>query len=114
MKLIIRRDQAAKKGMFGGHKGMKFKLECRVELTDDEEQLVEQYKVHDHVLTWHTVNGQDVPGETISNLVRGTSQEIDDVTTLLSNEEVIKNACGNFRILLEVMATFGGEEIIEF
>lgn len=114
MKLIIRRNQAAKKGVFGGHKGMKFSLECRVELTDQERAIVDQYKVNDHVLTWRNNSGQEVPGLLISSLVRGTTQEVDDVTTLLSNEEVIKGACANFRALLEVMATFGGEEVIEF
>jgi len=33
---------------------------------------------------------------------------------LLNNEEVVKGACKDFKTLLEVMASFGGEEVIEF
>ena len=29
-------------------------------------------------------------------------------------KDVIKNACRDFKILLEVMASFGGEEVIDF
>ena len=33
---------------------------------------------------------------------------------LLNNEQVIKDACANFKTLLGVMATFGGEEVVDF
>jgi hypothetical protein len=39
---------------------------------------------------------------------------VKDVTTLLDREAVIKQACQELKILLDVMASFGGEEIIEF
>ena len=39
MKLTIRRDQAAKKGVFGGHKGMIFSLYCKVEISSEEQEL---------------------------------------------------------------------------
>lgn len=114
MRLIIRRDQAAKKGVFGGHKGMKFSLSCRVELSEDEKNLVKQYKVGDHVLTWQEHGGPRGAGLTIQSLINGINNEVDDVATLLSNEEVIKKACGDFKVLLEVMATFGGDEVVEY
>lgn len=93
---------------------MKFSLQCRVELSEKERDLVDRYRVADHVLTWREQGDRQVPGLTIQDIVRGTAQEVDEVTTLLSNEEVIKSACQEFKTLLEVMATFGGEEIIEY
>ena len=115
MKLIIKRDQEARTGMFGGHKGMKFLLSYRVELTPEEQALVTKYKVENHVLTYTTTQkGIKIPKDTISSLTRETTESLDDVTILLRNEDVVKNACKDFKTLLEVMATFGGEEVIEF
>jgi len=115
MKLIIKRDQQAQKGIFGGHKGMKFLLFYRVELTPEEQTLVTKYKVENHTLTFTTdQKGNKIPKDTISSLMRENTEALDDVTILLRNENVVKNACKDFKTLLEVMATFGGEEVIEF
>jgi hypothetical protein len=114
MKLRIRRDQAAKKGIFGGHKGMRFSLSCQVEISPEEQELIERYKVHDHPLTWRETQSGRIPGLTVRDLVSGYNVELDDVTTLLNNEEVIKEACNDFKSLLMVMTTFGGEEVIEY
>ena len=113
MKLTIRRDQSAKKGLFGGHKGMNFSLFCRVEISQEEQELINKYKVQEHVLTWREYQGSQVPGLTVQDLVQGKTTEIGDVATLLNNEEVIKSACQDFKTLLMVMASFGGEEVIE-
>jgi hypothetical protein len=113
MKLIIRRDQSAKKGLFGGHKGMNFSLFCRVEISPEEQELIDKYKVQEHVLTWHEHESRQTPGLTVQDLVQGKTTEIGDVATLLNNEEVIKGACEDFKNLLLVMASFGGEEVIE-
>lgn len=115
MKLIIKRDQKVDTGIFGGHKGMTFLLSCRVELTPEEETLVKKYKAEYHPLTFITDrDGNKIPKDTISSLMRGVTEEVKDITILLNNEESIKDACKNFKTLLEVMATFGGEEVIEF
>lgn len=113
MKLRIRRDQAPKTGVFGGHKGMRFSLSCRVEINQEEQALIEKYKVHDHVLTWRETDRGKLPGVTVRSLVSGYNVELDDVATLLNNEEVIKEACKDFKNLLLVMRTFGGEEVVE-
>jgi len=113
MKLRIRRDQAAKKGLLGGHKGMRFSLSCRVEISPEEDELIRKYKVHEYPLTWRETDRGNVPGLTVQDLTTGYNVELDDVGTLLSNEEVIKEACNDFKNLLTVMSTFGGEEVIE-
>ncbi len=114
MKLIIRRDQKARTGLLGGHKGMTFLLTTRVELTPEEQELVARYKAQYHPLTFVTHDGTQIPKDTVATLMNGTSEEVDDITVLLNNEEVIKNGCSDFKMLLDVMATFGGEEVIEF
>ncbi|MGR3174584.1 MAG: hypothetical protein ACUZ8N_08310 [Candidatus Scalindua sp.] len=37
-----------------------------------------------------------------------------DQADLLNNEDIVKNACQEFKTLLTVMETFGGEEVVEF
>ncbi|MBA4349321.1 MAG: hypothetical protein C0415_04960 [Thermodesulfovibrio sp.] len=115
MKLIIKRDQKAQTGLLGGHKGMTFLLSCRVELTTEEKDLVTKYKAEYHPLTFTTDReGNKIPKDTISRLMQGVTEEMKDITILLNNEEVIKDACKNFKTLLDVMATFGGEEVVEY
>lgn len=114
MKLIIKRDQQAMKGMLGGHKGMQFTLSYRLVLTPDEEQLVRQYKLEEYPLTWRNIQGTQVPGETIGSLMSGRSVTLSDVTTLVHNEDVIKEACDGLPPLLTIVKTFGGEETIEY
>lgn len=104
MKLIIRRNQD--KGFFGG---ISFVLEARVQLTPAEDELVKKYKAHKEVL-YHK-------GErryTINDLLSGVTDKCKDVTILLDNESVYKESCKHFKTLLDVMASFGGEEVIEF
>lgn len=104
MKLIIKREQD--KGFLGG---ISFVLKAKVELTPEEEELVNKYKARKEVLY--------TKGElryTISSLLDGVTDKCKDITILLNNEEVYKEACKHFRTLLDVMATFGGEEVIEY
>lgn len=114
MRLVINRSQEAKKGMLGGNKGVEFTLRYRLELTPEEEALVRQYKLEEFPITWTSVNGQRVPDDTIARMVVGRSQTLTDVTTLLSNEEVVKSACDALPPLFEIVRTFGGDDIVEY
>lgn len=113
MKLIIERNQRELKGMLGGSKGIIFTLKATVELTPDEKALLDKYKLYEHALTTREVKGQETTGITVWGLMNSEVQEVKDVTTLLNNEQVIKDACKSFKILLHVMSTFGGREEIE-
>ena len=114
MRLVITRSQQDMKSMFGGHKGVSFTLGYRLELTYDEAELVTRYKLGEYPLTWSTVSGTRVPDDTIQNMVQGRSQTVSDVTTLLSNEGVIKDACDQLPTLFEVCRSFGGSEVVEY
>jgi hypothetical protein len=115
LKLVISRRQADVKGMLGGHKGVDFSLVYRLELTREEQELVEKYKLGGYPLTWKNVaQGGRVPDDTIANMVVGRGQTLSDVTTLIKNEEIIKNACDALPTLFSVVRTFGGDEVIEY
>jgi hypothetical protein len=114
MRLIINRRQAEVKGMLGGHKGVSFTLSYRLELTDEERGLVERYKLQNYPLTWTNTQSGRIPDDTIANMVAGRSQTLNDVTTLLRNEDIVKSACDELMPLFEVCRTFGGDEIVEY
>jgi len=104
MELLIKRNQD--KGMLGG---IKFTLFAKVELTSEEEALIKKYKAHKEVL-FTGKNRQ----YTINDLLLGDKTKCKDVTVLLENEKVYKNACQYLKTLLDVMKSFGGEERILF
>jgi hypothetical protein len=115
VRLIINRKQEDQKGLLGGHKGVSFTLSYRLELTAEEQQLVEHYKLEFYPVTWTTGrDGVRMPDDTIGNMVAGRSQTLSDVATLLNNEEIVKKACDQLPPLFEVVRTFGGDEVIEY
>lgn len=115
MKLIIKRDQKQEKGLLGGHKGMRFLLSCRIELIQEESDLISMYKAEDEFTAAFNLGERSNPQVLWRrDLVVGKTFECKDVLSLLKAEDEIKQACNNFKTLLTVMASFGGEEAIEF
>ncbi len=116
MQLVIKRNQADVKGLFGGHKGVRFNLSAMVKITDEEKALIERYKVGDYVLASYE---RPLKGEafevklTVHDFINGRSVEMDSISTLLDLEEQIKLGCQNLKNLLLVMRTFGGEQVVE-
>lgn len=107
MHLVIKRNQADMKGVFGGHKGVQFSLYCRLVLTPEEMQLVTRYRLEHHTLTRSQTHITSV-----QELLEGKTQTLESVEVLLHNERVIKEACDDFCTLIEVAKTFGGEEVV--
>jgi hypothetical protein len=114
MRLVISRKQQDVKGMLGGHKGVSFTLAYRLELTAEEKELVARYKLGEYPVTWRTFQGAQSPDDTIENMQAGRSQTLSDVTTLLRNETIVKDACDSLPTLFEVVRTFGGDEVIDY
>lgn len=92
---------------------MKFALSCRVNLVDDETGLIEKCSVEGYQLTYRQQEGAEIPAPRIGDSVCGGSYGVDDVTTLSNSEKVINKAFQEFKTLLEVMRSFGGEEVVE-
>jgi len=61
---------------------MTFSFYCCVEISPEEQELVDTYKIHDHVLTWRETDSGRIPALTVGDLVRGKTYELEDVTTL--------------------------------
>lgn len=113
MKLFIKRDQAEQKGFFGGSKGFSFSLNCRLELDGEERSLVEKYKQWDMPVHAYDLERGGQTVWSLRDITQGKTVTCAGVPALLQSEDEIKNSCGNVKILLEVMESFGGEEVLE-
>lgn len=114
MKLFITRDQA--KGLLGG---VKFELKARVELTNEESELVKKYKVDKEVLLQKEVKipltGRALNiALTIGSLTNGQTFKCNDIAEILEYENNVKESCKAFKNYLVVMKNFGGEEVITY
>lgn len=116
MKLYITRDQAK-----GGIRRSKiiFELRAKTELTDEELALVRKYKADKEMLLRKEVKipllGKSISFElTIGSLMRGATFRGEDIATILAYEENVKESCEAFKTYLEVMKSFGGEEVVEY
>lgn len=114
MKLIINRSQHDQKGMLGGHKGVQFTLRYRLVLTEEEQRLAERYRLSGHTITTRTFQGREIPGTSIADMVQGQASIVSDVTQLIREENVIKNACDELPVLFDVCRSFGGDEVIDY
>ena len=113
MKLIIKKDQADEKGIFGGHKGIIFSLYAKADISSEEIKLIQKYKVGEYVLTTYKVNSDITLDVTVDQLTHGFKTTTKKISMLLELENNIKQGCKNLKDLLSVMSTFGGEKIIE-
>ena len=127
MKLLIRRDQ--KKGMLGMG-AVVFQLDARAELTPQERDWINRYKMGKTVL--YTKNelidrGSGLLGAasrlafkmmnvqvTVDDLVHGKHIEVKDIVEMLAVEEQLKQAAATFCEVLKAAGTFGGEEMLDF
>jgi hypothetical protein len=113
MQLVIRRDQADRRGMFGGHKGVDFSLAFQLLLSPVEAELVRRYKFEEMSLGTWMYQGAEVPITSVGEAIRGTSMQWPSVVELLNREREVKRACRTLKILLDVASTFGGEEVVD-
>jgi len=114
MKLFIKKDQA--KGLLGG---VKFELNARTKLTDEERALVNKYSADKEVLLKKEIKipftGNAIFLDiTIGSLISGQAFKCNNIGEVLEYEKNIKESCKHFVTYLDVMKNFGGEEEIEF
>ncbi|MEM7206495.1 MAG: hypothetical protein AAF434_01600 [Pseudomonadota bacterium] len=118
MKLSIQRDQKS------GLTKPTFILIARVEVSEEEKEHIKKYKLGKTML-YSNLNdrGSGVIGAlsrfaigieiTVNDLVDGKKVECKEILEMLAIEEQIKEACQNFKRILDAAARFGGEEIVE-
>lgn len=118
MKLILQKNQKSGLGK------PKYILEAMVELTDDEAKNVKKYKVGKTVLYTNMEGASGLLGKmntaligtefTVDDLVKGKRVEMKDFFEMIALEGIVKESCEKFKLMLEAMANFGGDEIVEY
>ena len=129
MQLRLRRSQRS-----GGMMSNKvvFSLEMQVNLSPEELEYVDRYKMGKEVLfskervafdrseegSWSGVARNLAAAATvltisINDLVTGRVVECKDILEMLDVEEQIRSACHTFNSILQAAAQFDGDEIIE-
>jgi len=126
MKLLLRRDQQAS-GLL--RNTIAFSITVRAELSDQERQNIQKYKLGESILytrgelvdkgsgllglasrmAFHAMN----ISVSVNDLANGKRVECKDIMEMLGVEEQIKVAAANFKSVLEAAAHFGGDEVIE-
>jgi len=125
MKLLLRRNQRA--GMMGLG-SMIFMLDVRAEITEDEWQDINTYKLNKTVLYSRgeiVDKGAGLLGLasrlafkamnisiSIDDLARGKRIECKDIVEMLAVEDQIKEAAATLKSVLQAAAHFGGDEVV--
>lgn len=123
MRLLLRRTQ--KTGLMGA---VSFVLTVRADLTDDERANIQRYRLGDTIL--YTRDELTDPGSglaglasrlafkalnisvSVDDLVKGKRIDCKDIVEMLAVEEQLREASRTFKAVLEVAASFGGEEVV--
>jgi len=126
MKLLLRRDQQTS-GMI--RSTVTFSLSVRAELSNEERNNIQKYKLGDTVL--YTRGEITDPGKgllglasrvafkmmnisvSVADLANGKRVDCKDIMEMLAVEEQIKEAAATFKAVLDAASHFGGEEVIE-
>lgn len=124
MKLLLRRDQ--KSGFTGK---MTFILAVRAELSDEEKNNIQKYKLGDTMLYERmtmTEKGSGLLGVasrlafkmmnisvSVDDLSGGKKIDCKDIVEMLAVEDQIREAAQTFKNVLQAATSFGGEEVIE-
>ena len=123
MKLLVRRNQ--RPGLLGK---IIFTLEVRADLTNEEREAINRYKLGDTVLYEKSTlidPGSGLLGlasrlafkamnlsVAVKDLASGKKLECKDIVEMLAVEEQIREAGKTFQAILDAARKFGGEEVI--
>lgn len=83
-----------------------------MQVSPEEQELIDKYKVGDDILTSYQVSDFSFH-ITVSGLLSAHTVAAKDIASMISIEENIKIACVNLKNWLAIMKTFGGYEATE-
>lgn len=106
MRLIINRQYQEPPP--GASYGPQFKFRALLELTPEEKELVDNYKLGSHVLT-RSQRGATTLGAVIAGTVEGTFAL--DVT--MGNEQALRDAVAQLPSMLDYCRSFGNDIFLE-
>jgi hypothetical protein len=115
MKLHISRHQEDTGRIYNGSKSILFQLSCQIELTPEEIQLVSHYGLEKKELTSPSdCQRYKLKLTTLASLIEGIQYSDFILYEIRSKEEAIRDMCKGFKFELDSLASFTGEETLEF
>jgi hypothetical protein len=116
MRLAIRRQQNEQTDRRGRSEGVDFVFSCQLELDANEHAVATKYDRLDYAIGQITDrNGE--PREsiiTVERLLDGLTLTTRYVSDAQETESTIREGCEEFKSLLSIWQSYGGEEVIEF
>jgi hypothetical protein len=115
MRLFVEKNQA--KGLLGG---VRFQVVGRIELSPDEQKLVQHYNLTNEVLLQKKmVNIWGQPTDvmlniTVKQLLSGDAIKCKDLGEVIAHSASLQSACETLKAYLEVAREFGGQEVYEY
>ena len=104
------------KGLMGA---VTFEVKAQAQLTEEERQLIQHYKLENEVLLskkmvniWGQLTDQDVK-VSVRQLAMGESYKCKDLNEVISYSESLKSACQTLKAYLDVARSFGGQEAFD-
>ncbi|MDD5257532.1 hypothetical protein [Methanothrix soehngenii] len=91
-----------------------YSLSARAELTEEETELMNNYKLKKMILSSIQIDEKHEQNVTMEMLMIGCIFENELIDRILAIEQEIKNSCQIFKTHMDVRKNFYGEEIIEY
>jgi hypothetical protein len=107
MKLIVRRTHEDLNGTWY------FVLTTRLDLSEEEQELVSRHKLEGHTLTPGHPGGVYGPS-TIADQRQGSKRIFSTLPALMNYEQALQAACAEMPRLLNCCRSFGVDQIVEF
>lgn len=112
MKLSLIKNQSESNILW--KKQILYSLSARAELTEEETELMDKYKLKKVILSSIEINEKHEQNITMEMLMIGCIFENEFINRILAIEREIKNSCQIFKTHMDVRKNFYGEEIIEY
>jgi hypothetical protein len=114
MKLFLKKNQEEVKGNIFRKSQILYSLSARVDLNDDEIELMNKYKLKSEILSTIQEDDEHTHNLTMEMLIMGYNFKFEEIYRLLVIEQEIRKSCQVFKTYMEVRKNFYGEEIVEY
>ena len=118
MRLMISRSQAEQTDRKGRSEGVLFQFGCRLVLEQSEREIVEKYRLSSYPLAFLPMTeirdlSQDDMQMTPDRLInQGWSFQTRFASDAHHAEEIIKQGCSDFKGVMKMLVSYGGDEEI--
>lgn len=100
--------------MFGRSRGVEFSLSYQLQLTPEEQELVDRYGLADYVIAERDDDRGKLVRVTVADAQRGDRYVASSIAKAVNGESVVRSSCQDLAGLLRAARGYGGDETIDF